>query len=258
MQAATHSGTCQICGSLQKLPRGVLAKHGYTTKWGFFSGVCTGSDYKPFEESKGLIDAAIDDALGRMRLVEAAIRDLERTPTQPKAWKEVYVQKAHPRARGGWSPGYVWVLGTIETEHVTGQSGYEYDRFWLVVEGPHAGRYKIETHGHHEDAIELARKLNVVRAERVERVTLKQLTEYVTWQRGRIAAWKPHPEQLVPVPASAGPLVHWRVKDWGKACAASRRAADTGRVTDQPAQVTCSRCKLSHSFTRAIAAQPSL
>ena len=39
---ATHDGECQLCGRMQKLPDGRLAKHGYTTRWGFFQGVCPG------------------------------------------------------------------------------------------------------------------------------------------------------------------------------------------------------------------------
>ena len=30
MAKATHIGTCQCCGSQQKLPSGVLSNHGYT------------------------------------------------------------------------------------------------------------------------------------------------------------------------------------------------------------------------------------
>ena len=50
---ATQIGTCQICGSAQKLPNGRLAKHGYTVEYGWgFNGVCNGSGRLPFEISK--------------------------------------------------------------------------------------------------------------------------------------------------------------------------------------------------------------
>lgn len=52
MTKATHYGTCQSCGSFQKLPGGALALHGYTKEWGFFNGTCSGSRHLPFEKSR--------------------------------------------------------------------------------------------------------------------------------------------------------------------------------------------------------------
>jgi hypothetical protein len=54
---ATHYGTCQLCGSLQKLPNGVLAIHGYQVDWNQFHGICHGAGHLPFEQSK---DFAVD------------------------------------------------------------------------------------------------------------------------------------------------------------------------------------------------------
>jgi hypothetical protein len=56
---ATHYGTCQLCGSLQKLPSGVLAQHGYQIHWHQFSGICKGSGHLPFEKSKCIAEAQI-------------------------------------------------------------------------------------------------------------------------------------------------------------------------------------------------------
>ena len=56
---ATQIGTCQICGSVQKLPNGRLAKHGYTVEYGWgFNGVCNGSEKLPFEISKEYAESA--------------------------------------------------------------------------------------------------------------------------------------------------------------------------------------------------------
>lgn len=57
-----HKGTCQICGRSQKLPGGVLSKHGYTTRWGFFEKVCPGSGHLPFEVSADMIERCRDSA----------------------------------------------------------------------------------------------------------------------------------------------------------------------------------------------------
>jgi hypothetical protein len=56
---ATHYGTCQLCGSLQKLPDGVLALHGYQVEWHQFHGSCRGSGHLPFEQSKDIAEQQI-------------------------------------------------------------------------------------------------------------------------------------------------------------------------------------------------------
>lgn len=53
---ATHNGTCQVCGRQHANSRNGLAKHGYTTQWGFFAGTCGGSDRNPLEISTDLLD----------------------------------------------------------------------------------------------------------------------------------------------------------------------------------------------------------
>jgi hypothetical protein len=56
---ATHYGTCQLCGSLQKLPDGVLANHGYQVDWHQFHGICHGAGHPPFEQSKDFAEAQL-------------------------------------------------------------------------------------------------------------------------------------------------------------------------------------------------------
>lgn len=48
----THTGTCQACGAVQAVDNvtRLIAKHGYKVAgFGFFNGVCRGSDHKPAE-----------------------------------------------------------------------------------------------------------------------------------------------------------------------------------------------------------------
>lgn len=53
-RTATHNGTCQACGRVQAIrANGLLAKHGYTTEYGFFNGTCSGSDHPPLELQTG-------------------------------------------------------------------------------------------------------------------------------------------------------------------------------------------------------------
>lgn len=57
--ASTHTGTCQACGRRQAVHvnTGMIAKHGYTTEYGFFNGTCAGSDELPLE-----LDTAVNVA----------------------------------------------------------------------------------------------------------------------------------------------------------------------------------------------------
>ncbi len=59
MTTSTHTGTCQACGSRQAVHvvTGNIAKHGYTTEYGFFNGTCGGSDHLPLE-----LDTAVNIA----------------------------------------------------------------------------------------------------------------------------------------------------------------------------------------------------
>jgi hypothetical protein len=59
MNASTHTGTCQACGRRQAvhINTGLIAKHGYTTEYGFFNGTCGGSDHLPLE-----LDTAVNVA----------------------------------------------------------------------------------------------------------------------------------------------------------------------------------------------------
>lgn len=61
-RAAEFFGTCQCCGAVQKLPKGVLSLHGYTVSHGFFAGVCRGARYQPFEKSCDQVKRYIDEA----------------------------------------------------------------------------------------------------------------------------------------------------------------------------------------------------
>src|SRR5262245_16312307 len=57
----THVGTCQACAKVHAvgLKSGRLAKHGYTTRFGYFAGTCIGSDKAPLEISREFADATV-------------------------------------------------------------------------------------------------------------------------------------------------------------------------------------------------------
>ena len=57
----THKGHCQACGRVQAVDtaNNLLAKHGYTVDFGYFDGICKGSDRKPLEVDKSFSEATI-------------------------------------------------------------------------------------------------------------------------------------------------------------------------------------------------------
>lgn len=73
---ATHKGECQLCGRIQLLPKGALSTHGYTTRWGFFSGTCPGSRHQPFELSMSLIEGALIDAQNHVTELSSQVQKL--------------------------------------------------------------------------------------------------------------------------------------------------------------------------------------
>lgn len=46
-----YRGICQVCGHEQAVVNGKMAKHGYTVKFGFFNGVCSGEHFAPMQQS---------------------------------------------------------------------------------------------------------------------------------------------------------------------------------------------------------------
>jgi len=56
---ATHRGNCQVCGRQHHVVGVVLAKHGYTVDYGYFSGTCRGSDNRPVQTDRTITDDTV-------------------------------------------------------------------------------------------------------------------------------------------------------------------------------------------------------
>ena len=76
----THRGHCQACGRVQAVDtaNNLLAKHGYTVDFGYFDGICKGSDRKPLEVDKSFSEAPIvrisEWIVGQKLLLQEAIK----------------------------------------------------------------------------------------------------------------------------------------------------------------------------------------
>jgi hypothetical protein len=100
---ATHLGTCQVCSRVQKLPNGLMAKHGYQVLGGFFEGVCFGSNHLPLEQDKTLVEKSIIWATTQYLGTATVARIWAAPATEPKMWYNVWIPAAgYFRGRYSW------------------------------------------------------------------------------------------------------------------------------------------------------------
>lgn len=187
---ATHKGHCQVCGACQKLPGGVLAKHGYTTRWGFFEGTCPGSGHLPFERDKSLIEAAIL----RVRESEYFTRTEAATTRERQdpegCWVHAYFAFGFGARRRS---GYEWISARID---VPADAVVRSLHYWHPGDQRPARWEQLGYYGP-GGRPEAARWSNASYADRVLLARAARLAEYAAWQEGRIASWEPR--DLTPI-----------------------------------------------------------
>lgn len=181
---ATHSGHCQICGSQQKLPSGNLSKHGYTVRWGFFSGTCNGAGHPPFEQSKDLIEGAIAKTQNMVADWKTKINALTGNGNPATVWVYEHRRLGNGHVDKEWR----------EMPRADVKLGYFTE--WTQKDGK-KGKTNIYiplTCTLDDYALELNK-----RYAKVFQGHVSQAEQYIQWQRERIADWKPAP--LIPVEA---------------------------------------------------------
>jgi len=190
---ATHKGSCQGCGSVQMLPNGVLAKHGYTVEWGFFSGVCQGSGWKPFETHTDLIEGFIARAEALVEEKEEFITKLLQKPTEARGWVKVYrtARNRYERSGSYWH----------EVEFTMHQGKYD-TKPRAHYANPHKAGELLDCYSHaitvdwtiRETAtiLDYVAAANGKRADAV-RAEVEEIRKYIAWQRKRLAEWKEEP-----------------------------------------------------------------
>ena len=127
--ASTHTGTCQACGRRQAVhvKTGMIAKHGYTTEYGFFNGTCGGSDQLPLEldtaVNVGTVAAMIKFADGQQAKAEGEISKVAvevRTGLRDKYGRPEYVTKFMDRAEyEATQPRYTSFDDAVERVHIS-------------------------------------------------------------------------------------------------------------------------------------------
>lgn len=105
---STHQGHCQVCGRLQAIMTvgGMLAKHGYQVKgWGYFRGVCRGSDTYSLEHDRTLCDR-ICEALTSYAAEQDRAAEAFRTGKQiPLFVRGKYLPQKKDYERIDWAQG---------------------------------------------------------------------------------------------------------------------------------------------------------
>jgi hypothetical protein len=176
--AATHKGSCQRCGSVQKLPNGYLSLHGYTKRWGFFNGICPGSRRLPYEQSCEDCKAAVIWAKDEMNRLKAEIAALE-LPAET-AWVHDYVN-----GHG------VWRQVTLSRQLACESQGRQFYYFYFTSargSREHLHRGSAPTERSIEQEI-LACNRQYAFYQLAPR--LRELQAYQKWQQERVDAWKP-------------------------------------------------------------------
>lgn len=199
MTKATHTGTCQICGSHQKLPSGVLSKHGYTVDWGFFNGVCQGAGHAPFEKSTDAIEGVIESVKERLVLIKEVREDrLEN--------RETLFVTMKLRTRAGTKHRTV-ELGADQVKINHYNSGLDSDYTESTIDGV----WKV-AHINTGNAMgkEIADYIQGANVEYVEQVTDRRIADmerYIVWQTERVANWVE--QDLTLIDEDTRPVLHF-------------------------------------------------
>lgn len=235
MSKAKYQGTCQICGSLQKLPNGVLSLHGYDVRWGFFNGTCPGARHLPFEQSKDLIEDAIARAQAQAIAAGLHAVDLDKPATEPRATCQIYREKHQCRTYE--KAGYALVTGRIEKREP--RHGLRY-----VVIADDEREYYVHGDTHTGDKLTVASYNNRQFAKK-RRIDAQLHRDYAEWQARRIANWMP--SELTPVPPEVE-CIHFEAtiyKITTAFCAGSlsrARMRQNDKRTSDRSKVTCVEC----------------
>lgn len=195
VRAATHMGTCQLCGREQKLPGGRLSKHGYTVQWSMFLGTCPGADGLPFEQSVDLIEAAIARAQAIAAALITSAVALEADIEPDYVWVHQYRAPTWQNRKGG----YEWRKLAAEEIQVEPRETGEYTLYSPTYNGPNGRRERVLGGAGFTRNLHAAYHEQNVRRATAFRSEAADYEQYVQWQRNRIANWQP--KDLKPVMA---------------------------------------------------------
>lgn len=177
---ATHRGTCQWCGAIQRLPDGRLARHGYTVRNHWQQGICPGSGHLPYELSAGLIAESVEHADAQLIMNEQKQKAVQAIDpeTSTKAWLHVYHRELSSRTSGSV---YIWEEHELVPD--------EFSEFWHLYVDTRGNRHRLENPARLADRVREGKTnywqhLNAIGC---------SIIEYVERQEARVRAWRKKP-----------------------------------------------------------------
>lgn len=183
---ATHNGTCQNCERKQKLPDGMLSKHGYQVAgYGFFNGVCWAAGELPYEMSCDCIKNKIIPMLQtHITNLTAFKKKLMKPATEPKGYWQV-------------SMGFMYIWQKIEL--VISEQGNQ-EMIIPASNNRPAKHWPVSCYSCYFKAgktlLETATNMNKYYSEKIQqeiRYTKRQLEH----QQKRVVEWKIRPLELI-------------------------------------------------------------
>ena len=187
---ATHCGHCQVCNRVQKLPDGLLAKHGYNVLQGYFEGTCFGSANLPLEQDKKIVERSITWAEQRKTEFQTQIEIWSQTATEEKGWFNEYVS-----GPGRMPSRYIWRYVPLSRQTRTiNDYTFNEDTFLGYDSKPQPlRRYSISG----DTLLDIANQLNQKYVEQFLKKAVRDMTEYIRDQKHRITVW--HAQPLLPI-----------------------------------------------------------
>lgn len=231
MKKAEWKGECQICGRRQMLPGGLnnrplLSLHGYTTRWGFFNGVCPGSREVPYEQSCDLLPP-------RILAVEADIVRLSKWELEVRAAKTVVWVREWVKPTGHLPSQYIWREIPIGEMVEIG-----YTTRWTGKDGQ---EQRANVYGKYDRDSAIA-ELNGKRADDIHRI-VKQHRDYRTWAIDRVKLWKLKGLVKLDRSKDRGQIVHVQWQRSSNAYCGGNRFGGSHKVTTIDfSKVNCTRC----------------
>lgn len=213
----THTGHCQLCDNSQAI--GVasnrIAKHGYTKRWGFFSGTCPGSDHQPYELSADLLPERIAMCKSEIARYLGLARACDALSASDPTYGEFTFVRELPKEKQRWGrerDERIEAPGHFVVESVKREGTYEYTRVKFVAaaaitfqtgevvsEADSSEIYRRGTYyGAHGGPEAYAAKWREGEIEGFDRQR-KQYSEYKAWLTERLLGFVPRP--LTPVVA---------------------------------------------------------
>lgn len=177
------------------LPGGLLSKHGYTRKWGFFSGVCAGSGHFPFETHTDRIAGAVAGVEQTIAEVNAEIAELENLDSEvngkPEAWHHTY------KAYGG----YVWErvpVGNLDHKVYGDRTCYSAEITVASGRKPEPRQEQIQAHDAAWNLPTLRHWVHFLNCKYAKHLRQQNSArrDWVKWQQQRLADWSVKPLTL--------------------------------------------------------------